>query len=188
MPAQNSAQVRVGATGKLYVAPLGTAAPADANVAWPSGWVEVGLTTDDGVNVNPSLARKDLNAWQSLYPVRTIITSRGIEMAFKLIQKAGTNLQLVFGGGSITNLGGAPVSYKYVPPAASFIDERAFGLEVNDGSITDRFLFYRGLITDIGNIIFRHDDDVKFELKATMLLPASGDFFNIISNDPAMAS
>lgn len=189
MAGLDATQVRVGVTGKLLVAPVGTTAPANTSGGWPAGWVDLGYGEDGGppAEVRPNQTTKDFKGWQDYYPVRTVSTDRAMEWIFKLIQKSGTNLKLAFGGGTITSLGGG--DYKFVPPAASFVDERAFGLEVTDGSIIDRFVLTRGLVSALAPVQFRKDDIVKFDLTIKALAPPSGsDPWTLISNDPAMAS
>lgn len=184
--ALDATQTRVGVFGRLYVAPVGTAPPAATATAWPAGWVDLGYLTEDGPKLSPQVASKDVKAWQSFFPVRTIVTERGLDVAFKLEQRNGTILKLAFGGGTVTALGGG--DYKYAPPAASFIDERAFGIEVDDGTIIDRYLCYRGVVKDVGDLTFKKDEATTYDLKASLLAPATGDLWNLISNDPAMAS
>lgn len=185
--AQDATQVRVGVTGALYTAPLGTSFPTATGTAWPAGWVDLGLLDDGGTpEVTPTRDVKDINAWQKFFPVRTVKTAEGMEWKFTLIQKSGTSLKLAFGGGTVASLGGG--DYRFSPPAASFIDERMVGLEVDDGSIIDRFILARCFVTDTGAIAFKKDEAVSFQLTVRGLEPASGNRWELISNDPALAS
>lgn len=184
--AQDTAQVRVGVTGDVYVAPLATTVPVDVG-AWPAGWVNLGLLDEDAPpELAPSREVADIRAWQKFFPVRSVKTSEGMEYTFTLIQKSGTNLKLAFGGGAVASLGGG--IYRYTPPAASFIDERMLGIEVVDGSIIDRFIARRAFVVDTGGITFRKDEAVAFPLTVRVLEPTSGERWEIISNDAAMAS
>lgn len=183
---QDTSQVRVGVTGDIYVAPLGTTVPVDVG-AWPAGWVNLGLLDEDApADMMPTRDITDIRAWQRLLPVRSVRTSEVMQYSFTLIQKSGTNLKLAFGGGAVAALGGG--IFRFTPPAASFIDERMVGIEVVDGSIIDRYIARRAYLMDIGTVSFRKDQAVAFPLTMMVLEPASGERWEIISNDAAMAS
>lgn len=186
--AQDPAQVRVGITGALYVAPVGTTVPTTIVGAWPAGWVDVGLLDDDAMpSMTPTRETVDIGAWQKRRPVRTIEKSRQEEWKVSLIQRTGTVMKLAFSGGTVTPLGGG--EYKYTPPAEGTVDERAFGLEVIDGAITDRYVLRRGFVTDTGEIMFAKDDATKFALTVRTLEPSSGAAWELMaSNDAALAS
>jgi len=184
--ATDASQVRVGVTGKLLVAALGTTLPTDVATAWAAGWTDLGYLDPKGLGMKPTITKKDIPAWQSFYPVRSVVTSRGLEWKFRMIQKTGTTLKLSYGGGSVSSLGGG--IYKFVPPTPTVIDERAFGLEVTDGSIIDRYYIQRAIVTDTAEIVFQNDDAEGFELTLTTLNPAAGNPWELISNDPAMAA
>lgn len=189
MAGLDATQVRSAVTGKLLMAPVGNAKPTDTASAWPAGWVDLGYADDSGppAEMQPGWTTKPILGWQSFYEVRELITGRTLDLVFKLIQKNGTNLKLAFGGGTITALGGG--DFKYVPPATSFVDEHAFGIEISDGTIIDRCFIDRGLVSKVDSIPFRKDDAIKFGLTISVLAPTgSNDPWNWISNDPAMAS
>ncbi len=182
---EDTTQVRVGITGKLYIAALATTVPTTTAGAW-TGWSDLGLLADDASpEVTPIRASKDIMAWQRFFPVRTVKTEDGMQWTFTLIQKSGTTLKLAFGGGTIASLGGG--DYRFTPAASSFVDERMFGLEVTDGAVIDRFVLRRGTVVNTGAIPFKKDDAVKFPLTVKGLEPSSGERWELISNDPAMA-
>lgn len=183
--ALDATQVRVGVSGHLYVAPVGTAMPASTAAPWTS-FTDVGFLTTDGPSLTPSVESTEINGWQSSLPLRTIQTSRSLDLKANLQQMTGTNLKLTFGGGTVTDLGGG--DYKYAPPALGETDERAAGLEVLDGDFIYRFLFPRLIVKDVGDIVFKKDEETHFDLTLSLLEPASGDFFDVISNDPALNS
>lgn len=181
MAASNSAQVRVGVTGTLYSGVVGTAAaPTTIATAWGGTWTDLGLLDEAGVEITPSIDMKDLPAWQSFYPVRSVVTARSIEVKFSLIQSNSDSFKLAFGGGSF-----APTSTTYstyTPPAASFVDERAIGLELTDGTMIDRWVFPRTIVSSVENLTFKKDESVTFGLTLKVLSPSSGSIFSYISN------
>lgn len=188
--AQDATQVRVGLTGALYLGAVGVTAPTATSGAWPGGWVDLGLLDEaKPAEQHPTQTTKDFYAWQVRLPVRTVQTQTGLEWVFTLLQKTGTNLKQVFGGGSISSLGGG--DYKYTLPLAGVVNEAAYGLEVTDGTVIDRWVLPRGMVSARQPILFKRDEMVKFELTVKALAPASapgGNWDLLVSNDPAMAS
>lgn len=185
--AKDATQVRVGVTGTLYRAPVGTALPATEAASWPSGWVDLGhLDEDSPFGATPSSDSKDIRAWALDQPVRSIQKSKTFEWKFKLIQVSGTNLKTAFGGGTIETLSAG--HYQYHPPAVSDVDEFAIAVEVVDGSIIERWIMKRGKVSDVGEIPFKKDEAIAFELTVSMLGVSSGDTWTILSNDTAFAA
>jgi len=107
--------------GKIYYAPLGTAIPtitaAASKVAatWTS-WVSPG-STDAGITYTESVETADIQVAESLYPVRTVSTSKTSRIAFVMNEISDLNWKLACNGGTITTSGtGATKLNTYVPP------------------------------------------------------------------------
>lgn len=181
--AQDATQVRVGVSGRLYVAPVGTAFPASTAAAW-TGFTDVGLLDAPGPAMGAGIATSDIMAWQAYFPVRTVSTGRTMEWKFKLLQTTGTNLKLAFGGGTITSLGGG--DYKYDPPAPGVVDERALGLEVIDGSLIYRWLNDRAILASIADVSASKDAAIMYDLVFRCLDSNLGKPWRLISNDASM--
>lgn len=181
--AQDATQVRVGVSGRLYVAPVGTAFPTTTAGPW-TGFVDVGLLAEPGPAMAASVNTTDVMAWQAYFPVRTVNTSRGMEWKFKILQSTGTALKLSFGGGTITSLGGG--DYRYDPPAPGVVDERALGLEVNDGAFIYRWLNDRAILASIGDVSMAKDASISYDLSFRSLDSNSGKPWRLITNDAAM--
>lgn len=180
----NGNEVRLGATGHVLVAPVGTAAPTDVTTPWGSGWYDLGYLNEDGPTLTPSIDSNDIMSWQSATPVRKSI-SRTYEIGVTLIQTNAEIVRLAFGGGEITETNGV---FHYVPPPASEIDERAFGIEVQDGQVIDRWIWPRCQVTDVGDIQFQRTEATPWPLTVSPLTPASGvPIFERYTNDPAFA-
>jgi hypothetical protein len=107
--------------GRLYYASLATAIPtitaAASKVAatWTS-WIEVGAT-DAGITYTESTETADITVAESLYPIRTVVTSKSSRIAVTLNQIDDLNWQLAMNGGTPTSSGaGATKLTTYVPP------------------------------------------------------------------------
>ncbi len=107
--------------GRVYYAPLGTAIPAITAAAskiaatW-TNWVEVGAT-DAGITYTESAETADITVAESLYPIRTVVTSKSSRIALTLNQIDDLNWKLAMNGGTATSSGaGATKLTTYVPP------------------------------------------------------------------------
>lgn len=173
-------EIRLGISGHVYSAPIGTAFPADAGTAPGVGWVEHGYLTEDGISVAVASETTDIMAWQSLTAVRTVRTSQEFTATFALMQVNSANLKLAFGGGTIVAAG---TGTKFTPPAASAVDERAFMLEVTDGAVVDRYCIARGLASMTGEVTFTKDEASAFTLSVKALTAADGSTYTRLTND-----
>lgn len=102
MPGTNASEIVVGASGKILVAPLATAAPADPFAVWPAGWIDLGYASEAGVKLTDSKTMAEIKVWQSFYTARRIITARDFKLSFALAQFNKNILPLAFGGGTVT--------------------------------------------------------------------------------------
>src|SRR5262245_26047676 len=112
---QDSSEVVVGANGSVYTAPYSDtlAYPDDVATALASPWVEHGFVSEDGVTLRDSKEIEDIEAWQSFYPIRKIISSKSSGIECVLRQFNPDNVQLAFGGGEISTATGVAT---YIPP------------------------------------------------------------------------
>lgn len=140
----DASEVVVGGDGRVYVAPAGTAVPTSATASLPATWVDVGYISEDGVTFLGGSEQEDINAWQSYFPIRKLITARSAAVEFILRQWNGDTLKLAFGGGSVVTDAGTTY---YAAPAPGTVDPRAMIIEWEDGSETYRLVIPRGQVT-----------------------------------------
>lgn len=179
-------EVRVGVTGMLLTAPTGSTAPTTTAGGWPTGWIPLGSVTEDGPTMTPGQETGTIGEWQSLYPIRRVVTTRSLEWTFALQQRNRTTFALAFGGGTFTETSPGSGIFTYAPPDAAFVDERMFGLEVQDGSIVDRYVLTKGLVTAIDAIPFKRDESTKFTLTVSALGTGTSQPWSAIFDDDAM--
>jgi hypothetical protein len=146
VPANNANEITVGANGRLLVAAVGVAAPADIGVAAGAGWELLGYVNDEGVTFTVGKEIEDINVWQSFFAVRRIMTGMSGSLGFALVQWNATTLPLAFGGGAVSEP--SPGAYRYTPPEPGEIDERALILEFEDGDRSHRIIVPRGMVTE----------------------------------------
>jgi hypothetical protein len=178
--ALDATQVRSGLTGNLYQAPVGTTMPTDTSTALAAAWIELGYVSEDGLTITPSTEVEDIGAWQSLYPVRSVVTGRSLVTSFSLIQRNTVNLELAFGGGVVAV---ASLTSTYSPPTSATVYERAYVFQVNDGTIVDRWLLYRGFPTISGDITFKTDEAAAYSMEIRTLPDTAGLTWKLLSSD-----
>lgn len=91
-------EVQVGtANGPgIYLAPAGTALPLDTTADFASPWEILGYLSADGPTVGQSVNTNEIIPWQSIVPLRTVITSRAITLKFVLWQLNAQTVSLYF--------------------------------------------------------------------------------------------
>jgi hypothetical protein len=174
--------VTVAGTGAVWVAPEGTAMPAD--LAAPSApWVDVGFVGEDGVSFTFSRDQEEINAWQSADPVRVLITSEPKTIAYELLEFDRDSLLLAFRGGAFS---GAASPYTYTPPAAGASDVRAMLIDGVDGAQTFRFCFPRVQLQGDLEFALLRTDAVRLAMEFGVL--ASTTPWTIVSDLPGFGT
>jgi hypothetical protein len=137
-------EVFVAGMQRIWVAAPGTEFPEEISDDPGEGWSDCGYTTEDGITCTFGITTDNLMTSQSLAPVRVLVTEKPTTLAATLRQLNAVTLPLALGGGTVT---GDDSSWHFVPPPPSFIDERAFIVEGEDGENKLRFMFFRASIS-----------------------------------------
>lgn len=145
---KSTSEIRVGASGTIYDAPLGTTAPSDIATAWAAGWTDLGYMNEDGVSITDSASVERISVWQLFYPGRMIVTDKELTASFGMRQWNKNTWMFAHGGGTVTTTAGPPAHYLWTPPAAGTIYERMLGIEFVDGSYTYRIVVSKGIVQD----------------------------------------
>jgi hypothetical protein len=97
-PTLNPSEVQVGtANGPgIWVAPPGTEPPDSTDEEYEDPWRILGYLSDDGPTVGSSTDTEDITPWQSVVPIRSVITGRSITLQFVLWQLNAVTLGLYF--------------------------------------------------------------------------------------------
>jgi hypothetical protein len=171
--AQDATEVVVGANGDVYVAPVGTNVPADVDDPLDPAFSEaLGFVSEDGVTATDGKTTTNIGAWQSFYPLRTIVTERNFTVAFVLRQWNQDTVSLAFGGGTFEATGSFT---KYTPPDPSILDERVLIVDWADGDDDYRLVVPRCIVSeDVASQITR-TNAADLPITMTVLAPAEGD-------------
>lgn len=151
-PAMNPSEVQVGTSNGpgLYVAPVGSAFPANTWAPWPAPWKILGYLSDDGPTVGQSTDTTDLTPWQSVVPLRSIITGRAITLQFVLWQLNELTLGMYFDvDPPVPNSDGSiDMEVRSDEPQKLY----AVGIDSADAERVLRLGFYRASLSDAGDM------------------------------------
>ncbi|GGR52117.1 phage tail tube protein [Streptomyces griseomycini] len=142
----NNNEIVIPQLSRVWLAPVGTTAPADATSAMPAGWYSVGLFTEDSLKFNSEPNFEQVRSAQSAYPTRTFQTTDAATIEVDLQQWSGKNFRAVYGGGSITVVtpeGGGSKHFRFAPPRIGGRTEIAAVIEVIDGGKHYRYVIPR---------------------------------------------
>jgi hypothetical protein len=178
-------EIVVGANGNVYVGPVGTAGPTDIDTALNAAFSDLGYVSEDGVEITPGMDVSDINAWQSFYPVRRIVTGRSLEIGFTLLQWNEDSIALAFGGGEVVT---AASVHTYSPPSPDEIDYRAMVVEWHDGDKGYRLHVPKVLVTDTSALSLNRTDPAGLALTFAVQATDGSDPFTLITDDPAFAA
>ncbi|WP_167162998.1 hypothetical protein [Streptomyces sp. MBT27] len=187
----NATQTVVPARTRVWLAPVGTQAPADATAAMGTGWFSVGLTTEDSLKFTEEPQFETIKSAQSDFPSRTFQTSDSATIEVDLQQWNGANFLAVFGGGKITEVtptgGSTPKHYKFVPPRIGGRSEVAAVLEVMDGPKTYRYVVPRAMQMEGVTADFQKAKEATLPLRLAVQGGDEADAWYLLTNDPAFA-
>ncbi|HEY1668513.1 MAG TPA: hypothetical protein VGG54_22710 [Trebonia sp.] len=187
----NPAAILVPGMARVWLAPVGTTAPADPVTDMPDGWLDVGYFDPASLQWQTSPSFQTVTSHQSAYPTRRFVDSDAATVTCNLQEWNAINLQTVYGGGEITTMHGTapePTTwYKYEPPAITDRTQTACCIEIIDGS-----KHYRQIIPiteqDSGATVSYHRTaESTLPLSLAVIGTDVGDPWYSLSDDPAMA-
>jgi hypothetical protein len=174
--------VTVAGTGTVWVAPEGTAIPADLADP-PDPWLDIGYTSDDGVTITMSRDQEDINAWQSTDPVRVLVTAEPKTVEMELLEFDRESIMLAYRGGTWA---GSAAPYTYTPPVPGASDVRAMLIDAVDGGFQFRFVFPRVQIQGDVETTLARTDAVRLPLELAVL--ASTPSWSIVGDLPGFGA
>ena len=96
-----AAAVRIGITGELYVAPVGTAAPTNTTSALNAAFKGLGYVDEDGIEELPDDTVERIRAWQNATVVRATTTESSLQLKCRLIETKGEVLKVYHKGSTV---------------------------------------------------------------------------------------
>jgi hypothetical protein len=165
----SSSEVRVGtpgANGGLWVGPAGTALPTDCKTAFATPWLPLGYISDAGPTIGQNASQTDLTPWQSIAPVRSVLTQRQVTLHFILWQLNVQSLGIYFDTDqpvpSVTD-----GSFTMPVRADKGGHVYAFAVDALDGNNVLRIGMTRATLTDAGDMALTRGSTVPMECTLT---------------------
>lgn len=180
--AKDATKVRVALTGTVYVADENSTIPADITVTPNASWADLGYTTEDGVTFSLEQETEDIPGWQSLEPLRIIVTAEPKGFNFTLRQLEKQSFTTAFGG-TVTGSAG---NWIWTPPASGVQPVKAYIIEFNDDTLKYRFIYRRNQQQGARELNFVRSNAVNLPLDYKVLA-ASPTSWLVQTNDPAFA-
>jgi len=166
--ALNSAELHVGTPNGpgLWLAPPGTALPTDTKTAFASPWQILGYLSDAGPTIGQNTTKQDLTPWQSISPIRSVITQREVTLHFILWQLNSLTLSLFFDADPPTP-SATDGSFSMPVRADKGGHQYAVAIDALDGNNVMRVGFTRALLTDAGDMAITRGAAVPLECTMT---------------------
>ena len=165
-----AANVRVGVTGAVYVAPVATALPTNATTALAVAYEDVGFIHEDGVTETQDTDTEDIKAWQNGATVRKIQTSHDLMYAFTMLETNGIVLKEFYGDFTA----GEAAADDVTEIKGEELPNRRWVLSVVDGLEVIRIAIPDGQITDRGDVTYANSEAVGREVTITCYPDSTG--------------
>jgi len=157
--------------GAVFVAPTGTTLPTDATTALNVAFKELGYVSEDGVTNNNTPESENVKAWGG-DTVLVLQTEKNDEWTLTLIEALNTDvLKTVYGDSNVTTGTGTIT----VNASTAQLADKSFVIEMSmKGGVLKRVVIPTGSISEIGEIVYKDDEAVGYELTITALPNSSG--------------
>lgn len=132
----NSANIALGA-GRLWVASVGTAEPADCSTALPSAWLPIGYT-EDGTTLAFDLTNEPILVAEEFDPVRYVLSARSTKLSVKMAEITRFRIGLAFG---VFNSLDSAASFEPPEPGAEVAVKLVWDSDETASAANRRWLF-----------------------------------------------
>jgi len=179
----NEVQVGTPNGPGVYLAAVGTAPPTDTTSPWGTGWKILGYLSDDGPTIGQNTDSEDLTPWQSIAPIRSVITGRQVTLQMVLWQLNELTLGLYFDTDVPTPGAGGEISMDVRTDQAGH--QYAVGIDSQDGDRVLRIAFPRANLTDAGDMPIKRGATVPLDVTLSAL-ETSGVLATVLLGPPAV--
>ncbi|MFD8839861.1 phage tail tube protein [Streptomyces griseofuscus] len=178
----NADNIKIGVSGKAYVAPVGTTFPTSPVAAWGTGWVDLGYMHTDGMEEALGEDRTEIQAWGEEAAVKTRVKNRDATFKITFLETTAELLQLYYAvqasdmvdTPAVTTGTPTPQFLSFGTGLASPSIETALGIDIIEGDEIERIMIARVDVSDRGNRKRSADDASSFELTFKPLAAPGG--------------
>lgn len=179
-------QVRVGFTGHIKYAPLGSTVPTDVTTEWDAAWIDLGTIDDKGITRSHKKTMTKIMGWQSTMPVRQSKQQDEYTYKFTAIQMNWSTAALWADAGPTVKVGEVWV---LTVPVNAPAGEYMIGIEWEDGTFIYREFTERGVFSDSGDMSLSKGSGVLTELTyETLPIDDATSVVTTLTNDPSFAA
>lgn len=176
--ALNSELARLGVTGAFYTGPLGTTAPSATSMdAWPTGMLDLGYISDDGITEGRDEDSEQFTPWQSATPIRSEITKSTLTFQATLWESKFETISLYYrvGLSEMKQTGtGANAVVSFMEKGKPARDLRCFGVDVIDGAYHRRIFLPMAEVSERGELTYKSDTLIGYDCTITAYPGADG--------------
>lgn len=160
-------KTRVGApakaTGGIYIAPIGTALPTDAEAELDSGFKITGLIGEDGLSEEPERSTEPVNAWGG-HLARVLQTEYSHTVTFTYIERTKTTLEEVFGAENVT-VSEESGTKTAITKNGKTLPNLSRVADMKDGNTKIRLVYPNSQITSISGTQYAHNSLIQYEVE-----------------------
>lgn len=172
-----------GVSGAIYRAPTGTALPSDAVTALGGSFVELGYISEDGLVNTNSPETENIKDWGGT-DVLNVLTEKTDEFQCTLIEVLNEDvLKAIYGASNVTGTLATGIT---VTANADEQEEAVWVVDmVMRNGVLKRIVIPNGKISELGDITYKRDEAVGYEITLTGLADSSGNTHYEYIEEPA---
>jgi hypothetical protein len=165
--------------GVFFRAPLGTTLPTSADAPLNALFVDHGWLGEEGITLTTTRDTTKHHAFGSDL-VKTTQDNYEETLKLSLLESDPDVLETVFGKGSVTlGVAGSTRTIK-VDHLSAPLPRSAFVVEVIEGDKMRRIVVQEGQVITVGDIVYVHDDLLKYEIEIDCYKPATGNLAAVV--------
>lgn len=172
-----------GVSGAIYRAPIGTSLPNDATTALGGTYVELGYISEDGLVNTNSPESENIKDWGGT-DVLNVQTEKTDEFQCTLIEVLNEDvLKAIYGA---SNVSGTLATGITVTANNAEQEEAIWVVDmVMRNGVLKRIVIPNGKISELGDITYKRDEAVGFEVTLVGLADSSGNTHYEYIEEPA---